>query len=99
MLHHHVQVKKKATQTFCSFPVDEGCLQLLCEKDVVGVVVRLMEELPTHYGLQQVLVVCRGHVSLSLEHDQCSSSNQDKYIQLTENLYPKFVNPKINTPC
>ena len=35
-------------------PADEACLQLLCEGDVVGVIVKLMEELPTHYGLQKV---------------------------------------------
>ena len=28
---------------------------MLCDKDVVGVVIRLMEELPTHYNLQQVM--------------------------------------------
>ena len=42
------------TASFLLFPADGECLQLLRDKDVVGVVVKLMEELPTHYVLQEV---------------------------------------------
>lgn len=45
---------------------DEVCLQLLNEKDVVGVIVRLMEELPTHHGLQKVKQYSSCYVSLIL---------------------------------
>ena len=54
--HTHTHTRAHVHTCMHTLTADRDCLHLLSERDVVGVVIKVMEELPSHLSAQQVTI-------------------------------------------